>query len=150
MSDETVTEQGGLTRREMLKKAVITGGVVAWSGPVIRSFNAPAYAQTAVSPASCTSWDCDEPWDICGTSGPINRCLCDVDVEGNAFCWEDQFCSSEGVVPCRTSADCPPGWRCVTNCCGTVCFPECGTNANTTVAATAAVESGGTGAGQPR
>jgi hypothetical protein len=125
MSENTSSVQGGMTRREMLKKSALVGAV-AWATPVISSLNTPAYAQqNVVSPAACTTWDCGDPFDICGTTGPLGQCLCDVDVNGDSFCWEDILCTNS--PPCTTNTDCPPGWRCTTNCCGTSCLPECGT-----------------------
>jgi len=124
---ENVTPADGLTRRELLKRAA-TVGAAAWTVPIVSTFNAPAFAQETVSPASCPSWDCGDPQDICGVNAPGSpspNCFCDIDTEGNAFCWNDIFCSDS--PSCTTSADCPDGWRCTTNCCGLTCLPPCGT-----------------------
>ena len=127
MSESVKKAEGGLTRREMLKKSALVG-VVAWTVPIVGSFNAPAFGQVTVSPASCTAWDCGDPPDQCGTTGPLGGCFCDQDVDGATFCWENIACSDPSVTSCSSNADCAPGQRCTTNCCGQTCLFECGTN----------------------
>lgn len=128
-TDDGPTGNDGLTRRELLKRAG-TVGAAAWAVPVVATFNAPAFAQADMSPnGACQPFECGDDIVVCGEGAPgtpfCGCCICDVDVEGNSFCWNESFCSD--VPFCETSADCPEGWRCVTNCCGTVCFPPCGT-----------------------
>jgi hypothetical protein len=45
---------------------------------------------------------------------------------------------------CEANTDCPPGWACVTSCCGQTCAPPCGTCADSQAQDT----SGATASGQ--
>ncbi len=122
--DGLIGGSDGVSRRELLKRAAAVGAA-AWTAPIVSTFNAPAFAGGDVSPL-CPPWECDDPIIECGEGANGMICVCDVDVEGNSFCWNDMFCVD--TVPCTNSGECPPGWRCVTNCCeGTRCFPPCGT-----------------------
>jgi len=92
----------------------------------------PAAAQTA-STLSTTAPQ--RPAALTGTgmleaniAGGIPGCICGYDTEGNNFCFDDLFCAD--VTACRSSTDCPQGYRCVANnCCPAPydfgCFPEC-------------------------
>ena len=129
MSESVRKAEGGLARREMLKKSALVG-VVAWTVPIVGSFNAPAFGQVTVSPAACTHWNCTDPVDICGTNPvppPHDRCGCTTDTQGDAFCFNNAIC--DDVPGCATTADCDPGWKCITDsCCGVPkCAPPCGT-----------------------
>lgn len=46
---DTGQETGGLTRRDMMRRGAIVGGVL-WAAPVVQSLGSPA---AAVSPAGC-------------------------------------------------------------------------------------------------
>lgn len=120
-------EARGTSRREALKRAAAVGAV-AWTAPIVSTFNTPAFGQTVVSPSACPAWDCGDPQFICGNSGPLDLCLCDQDTSGTEVCWENISCGDSRVVPCTSNADCLPGWVCTTNCCGQTCLPKCGTN----------------------
>ena len=113
------------SRRSLLKK-IGAGGAMVWAAPIITSAS-PVGGPLSACPA--VDWNCGDPVAECASPAPPAGgfiCVCDIDVEGNPFCWNDTFCS--GLPLCGTSAECPPGWRCVTNCCGTpTCFPPCGT-----------------------
>ena len=105
------------TRREVLKKAAIVGGV-AWSLPVIESLTTPAFAGSG----SCPVWDCTDPFQsVCNCGGIgggfvktfAGGCVCARPVESALDC-----------------ASCPPGEQCLgpaTDCdadtvvCGTPC-----------------------------
>lgn len=130
MGEKMTGDQGGLTRRQMLKRTAIVGAV-AWSAPIISTFNTPAFGQETVSPADCPEWNCGDPIVGCGQAvgePPLSSvCICDKDVEGNPFCWNDFYCSDS--IACTQNSDCPPGWACTTNCCGTYCAPPCGVSA---------------------
>lgn len=76
------------------------------------------------------NWQCGDPWVFCGSS--CNErwdCICDKDIEGNPFCWQNNYCS-QLQTGCTSTSQCrKPGTRCVTNtCCGpniNVCIEEC-------------------------
>lgn len=120
----------GISRRRMLKR-IGAAGAVAWATPVISSLTTPAFAQT-VSPGACPAWNCGDPITECGGEAcpeASGLCVCDDDVDGRPFCWNDFYCFDVGAVPCETNADCAnsgPGWRCTSNCCGQTCAPPCG------------------------
>ncbi len=139
MSEDTTKAEGGLTRREMLKKSALVGAV-AWTVPIVGSFNAPAFGSHGggheVSPASCTHWNCGETQDTCGEGSGSSTCLCTTDNDpagstGGAFC-VDGATPCPGLPDCTSSADCAPGWGCLygTCCVRNVCAPPCGTPAN--------------------
>ncbi len=55
-------------------------------------------------------------------------CYCGIDTEGQDFCFLDEECVN--VTACRSSTECPSGFRCVANnCCSTpldfACFLAC-------------------------
>ena len=136
MSEDISKAEGGLTRREMLKKSALVGAV-AWAVPIVGSFNAPAFAQVAVSPSACTNFDCFGPEpDTCGTGTGLSTCICDTtDPEGTPSC-QDGALSCFGLPECSTTGDCPPGWGCFhDSCCGDpggiggICAPPCGVSA---------------------
>ena len=81
MSEDIMKAEGGLTRREMLKKSALVGAV-AWTIPIVGSFNAPAFGQVTVSPADCPEWTCGAPLLQCGDTGPLGQCFCDQDPDG--------------------------------------------------------------------
>src|SRR5437763_17209287 len=128
MDDER--EQQGLSRRDVIKRAAVVGAV-AWTAPVISSIRTPAFAASR-APCPGTDWQCGDPIVSCGTGcGTLNQCICDVDVAGNTFCWDDFSCDPAcGASSCSSNADCDGigsgGWRCVTSCCGQTCAPPCG------------------------
>lgn len=51
---EQVAEHG-LTRRDLMRRGVVTGGLV-WAAPVLQSFASPAYAVEYPSPDECPGW----------------------------------------------------------------------------------------------
>ena len=117
----------GISRRRMLKR-IGAAGAVAWATPVISSLTTPAFAQT-VSPGACPAWNCGDPITQCGGKAcpeGLGICICDDDVDGNPFCWNDFDCNDVGAVACETNADCANGWRCTSSCCGQTCAPPCG------------------------
>lgn len=119
MSEEVTN--GGLSRRSMIKR-LGAGAAVAWTAPALLSVNSSASASPA---CAGDDWLCGDPFTECGTGPDGQICICDTTVEGATFCWQDTSCGSSPA--CNSSADCPPGWACVTSCCGTSCLPACGT-----------------------
>ena len=99
-------------------------------------------------------WICGDTIPVCGRSISFsNLCVCDVDVDGDTFCWADRLCSEENIAPCSSNTDCPEGWACVTNCCGgqaqPFCFPPCDFPGETTSASRAlSAPNAPTGTGQ--
>ncbi|NND03068.1 MAG: twin-arginine translocation signal domain-containing protein [Acidimicrobiia bacterium] len=140
MDQYTEAGAAGLSRRELLKRAAAVGAA-AWTVPIVATFNTPALAGVDTSEVPCDSQDCGGFVVTCGGSP---TCFCDRDVEGNPICFRDISCGDSPV--CATSDDCPPGWRCTTNCCGTTCVPECGVFPDADFATANA--SGGTAAGR--
>ena len=123
MSEETTAAEGGLTRREMLKKSALVGAV-AWTIPIVGSFNAPAFGQVTSPPCDCSGPNCAFADDCGGVGTPCN---CLTTVEGDCFCHNFSPCS--GLQTCTASGECPTGWACVDNtCCGAIkiCVPPCG------------------------
>jgi hypothetical protein len=129
---DEIERPDGISRRRMLKR-IGAGAAIAWSAPVLTSLRVPAFAQ-ATSPACPTcGTGCQGQGPACGTSGPLDSCLCNAAVTGgDCFCYEAHFCGTLGDDACVTQADCDqPGWVCVVTCCGTVCRPPCGSNIST-------------------
>jgi hypothetical protein len=114
-----------ISRRKMLKR-IGAGTAIAWSAPVLSSLRTPAFARH-IYPARCPGddWDCGELIVECAPTEPglLAPCVCDVDVSGNTFCWQNFFCPP---TTCTSNADCDPGEACVTSCCGQTCAPPCG------------------------
>lgn len=127
--DEDVT--GGQSRRDALKK-IAGAGAVAWTAPMVLS--SPASAQQASRFTQCRGidWNCGDAFALCGDQGLGGICICDITVEGTDFCWGNYPCAATTV--CAASSECPPGWMCVSSCCGPqTCAPPCdGTFTRTT------------------
>ncbi len=126
MSEETTAAEGGLTRREMLKKAALVGAV-AWTAPIVGSFNAPAFGQVTSPPCDCNVTPC-HGLDDCGGVGTPCNCL--PSVEGDCFCHNSSPCDNPQIKPCAATSECPTGWTCAPSCCsGNRCLPPCGVSA---------------------
>ena len=110
------TGGNGISRRTALKGIGI-GAAVAWTAPVVLSFESPAFAGSMV----CTNCD-----TTCPRSG--NQCapgyFCLTRISGGCVCVFANFCSqatnSAGSQTCTTDADCAsfPGTVCAITCCG--------------------------------
>jgi hypothetical protein len=123
-----------ISRRGMLKR-LGAGAAVAWSAPIISSLRTPAFAQYALCRGE--TFECGGPFTECGgTPCGEGPCVCDVDLEGNEFCWDNYRCASSHA--CSSNSDCADlgaTWRCVTSCCNFIppehtpgsCAPPCGT-----------------------
>lgn len=139
------TQEGsGVSRRKLLKRAAVGGGMVV-ATPIMTS---SAYAQTGSpncranptpgegNPVKCNPAQPCAGQTLCGGEIPAGSiCTCvpgckeaGNEAHGQCFCHEAQFCS--GLTPCNSAADCPPGWACSESCCpgGCFCLPPCGTN----------------------
>lgn len=72
-----------------------------------------------------------EPCDVafpCGSS-EFGECVCFITAAGPHRCFQFSPCGG----PCVTDSDCPSGFACAVNCCGSVCYPLCGTPPTTSV-----------------
>lgn len=125
MSEKPTEEtHEGISRRRMLKR-IGAGAAVAWSAPVLTSMSTPAFAQYQDSP-------CD-PGNQCDLNTPCNfaidcessggTCNCWVLADRSA-CWCGPISPCTDYVPCD-NGQCAPGFVCVENCCGQLCYPEC-------------------------
>ena len=115
-----------ISRRRLIKRMGI-GTAVAWLTPVVTSFGSHADAACVECADPYCDWTCGGQLNQCGQGcGPLGAAYCSRDVDGNCFCWEDEFCSE--ISDCSQNSDCPPGYACIPNtCCGvSKCFPACG------------------------
>jgi hypothetical protein len=133
--EEMENVEGTDSRRSALKKLAV-GGAAVWAAPAVLSSTAsaapgsppPTTTTTTTVPQVCIGngdWVCGNPLVICGTAGLNEICICEVDVEGNDICWGNFPCSDPRAVVCSSNADCLPGWKCASTCCGTTCTPPC-------------------------
>lgn len=114
MDDER--EDKGLSRRDILKRAAVVGGV-AWTAPVLSSLRTPAFAQYP-GPCGCNAGEprtCQGQVVIVCPDTPQPTCFCWTRVEGGAVC--GTFASNS---TCNSDAECGPGQACVV-CSGTFC-----------------------------
>lgn len=110
-----------VTRRSLLKRAGV-GAAVVGTGAMVTAASAQAANSTVcIEAGGCV--DCPAADFPCDDN---HCCYCFLSTEGCCFCAEDYFC--DAVHACHNSADCPPGWGCVYDCCGegTRCAPPCG------------------------
>ncbi|HEU0303054.1 MAG TPA: twin-arginine translocation signal domain-containing protein [Gaiellaceae bacterium] len=146
-----VQETKDLSRRRLLKRVAIGGGVV-YAAPFMTSAalagsedgNPRCNAiQGPDGPVTCGPDSCAGQ-TICRGETPVGSfCTCIPRHPGNGneagngqcFCHEASACSD--LPPCESSGDCPPGWACATSCCfgGPFCHPPCGTSAAGSIAA---------------
>lgn len=124
-SDQVLHEEARqrISRRRVLK-GMGAGAAIAWSAPVLSSVGAPAFAQeTPVCTEPC-DFVCGQEPQFCG-----EFCICDRTTEQDCFClFADIGC--EELEECKSSEDCPPGYRCAgEGCCGSerphLCLPPC-------------------------
>jgi hypothetical protein len=139
-----IQETQGVSRRRLLKRVAIGGGVV-YAAPFMTSTalagpdnghprcNAlPGESVKTCGPSPCGA----EQTDCRGAIPEGSFCTCvprepgsgNETGEGQCFCHEVQFCAD--IEPCENTGDCPPGWACTSSCCapGSFCLPPCGTN----------------------
>ncbi len=127
MTEQTMTAEGGLTRREMLKRSALVGAV-AWTTPIVGSFNTPAFAQVTSPPCECSA-----PNNACVQTNCGTNCGCIPTVQGECFCHQGTDCDVMQACTVQTDCDNLPGWKCAHSCCdvvhgfGTLCHPPCGT-----------------------
>jgi hypothetical protein len=153
-----------ISRKRLLRRVAVAGGAL-YAAPIMTS---TAYADGEHAP-NCHAFVTPEGPVTCGPDPCAGQTICRGEIppgsfctcvprcpgEGNenglgqCFCHEVQFC--EGLTPCESAGDCPPGWACTESCCpgGCFCLPPCGTNPifGTTGELLAAVGSGSTSVG---
>ncbi|HEU0304921.1 MAG TPA: twin-arginine translocation signal domain-containing protein [Gaiellaceae bacterium] len=147
-----VLETKDLSRRRLLKRVAIGGGVV-YAAPFMTS---AALAGSENGKPRCNAVPGEEP-KTCGPGTCADQTICRGEIpdgsfctciprrpgngneqgEGQCFCHEASACSD--LTECENSGDCPPGWACAASCCsdGEVwfCHPPCGTSAAGSIAA---------------
>ena len=134
MSTET---EAGFSRSKLLKRAVIVGGAVAWSAPFVTSASAADSPSAGLTRSKCrtnthnSSLTCAPCGSIpvCGTAPNGTTCFCFVGRSGCCECQGNYFCN--GAPLCRSNANCPAGFKCVSSCCDDFlnsysCAPACG------------------------
>ena len=115
-----------IERRELIKKAVVAGGIV-WASPVIQSMTTAASAGTP-NPSTCKPGQdsCDGPEFGCNG---VRRCFCTGTAEGLTICACFDRGGCEGYQLCSSSDECPPSEFCTTlgtpDCCEGICVPLC-------------------------
>ena len=117
---ERITESS-VSRRTMLKRTGL-GAAAIWAAPAIVSVT----SASAASPQGCNSdcakqaicdfqVNCDTQCDCWFSAAGTGKC-CVTSV----FCNPGAFCTGPDLL------DCPPGYLCVSNCCGNICRAPCG------------------------
>lgn len=139
--------ESGLSRRKLIRRGMIVGGVALWSAPVVASatrwngnsagrpqFKQPSApkveAKETVSaaaviscgsypPDTCLGFTCEGGFTICGDGAGDSCCFCDIDATSACVCRNDAFCSDlDDCDPDNGNGDCPVGWFCLpTTCC---------------------------------
>lgn len=100
-----------------------TGGASAYMGSRRMALEKDEYV--CVGP----EWNCGSSLTFCD-AGPSENgfgCICDVDIDGNEACWNDDLCRNWPLTPCDSSDSCPDNQHCITGCCsrGYFCWPTC-------------------------
>jgi hypothetical protein len=117
--DQLAVEQGGISRRKMLKR-IGAGAAIAWTAPILTSVSSPAFADVY----------CAAPGDPCGGQVPCGTqgCFCNQNVtngvpNGKFHCTVPTDCTNQD---CRNDSDCPTGQVCQATCCANPkCFVVC-------------------------
>jgi hypothetical protein len=147
------TIEGSVSRRKLLKRVAVGGGVVV-AAPYMTSAafaagdngNPRCNAVKGETPKKCGPGPCLDQTICRGETPAGSFCTCIPRAPGNGnengggqcFCHEASSCAD--LTACESSGDCPPGWACASSCCpgGTFCHPPCGTNAAGAIAAVVA------------
>lgn len=89
-------DQGGISRRDLVRRGAVVGGTLLWAAPVIQSLGPAAYAHTVGSPVfgCCECTSCPTP--------STRRCTsngCFTQVECNNFCAQNN-CTGPSTTHC--------------------------------------------------
>ena len=134
----SVETEAGLSRAKLLKRAAIVGGAaVAWSTPFVTSASAADVPSAGLTRTKCRTNTLDATLTcgacgnipVCGTAPNGTTCFCFVGRSGCCECAGNYFCN--GATLCKSNANCPAGFKCVSDCCddvvgGFTCAPPCG------------------------
>lgn len=127
VADGEFHDQGGVSRRKVIKRAA-AGAAVVWATPVLTSMATPAHAAGTPKPCGTCGDDlCGTVSEPCGESSfPGIPCLCAQKTDRTCACFQP-VCDVGDA--CGNDSHCPPGFACVNpGCCGsTICAPLCGT-----------------------
>ena len=105
---------------------VCGGQCVSTTCPEGQFFNRSTCQCEEVGECSGSQEPCDFAFP-CGSS-EFGGCLCFITAAGPHQCFQESQCGG----PCEDDSDCPSGFACAVNCCGSVCYPLCGTPSTTT------------------
>ena len=146
--DGSSSEQAGVSRRSLIKKSMIAGGVGLWAVPVMvavtrnggsdgpavnqemkpANHGGPAVTNCATGYAgACTSFVCGGTFVECvgaavGDPAVLDVCFCDTDINGVCRCFANEDCAD--LLNCPNvgapNGGCPAGFFCVNpfSCCG--------------------------------
>ncbi len=151
MAEQDITESrppSKLSRRQLIRRGMLVGGVALWSAPVVASagWNRSDSRQDALDRINQQSDEQDDsddddvepaPPTSC-TGYPAGTCIDFVCLGAFTVCGEgpggtDCFCDvdvdgncvcrndaeCDELDTCAANADCPPGWFCIpSSCCG--------------------------------
>jgi hypothetical protein len=107
------------------------GQCVSTTCPEGQFFNpSTCQCEEGVEECSGSQQPCDAPF-FCGSS-EFGDCICFITAAGPHRCFQLSECGG----PCVNDSDCPSGFACAVNCCGSVCYPLCGTPPTTTASPT--------------
>lgn len=125
----------GISRRDLIRRSVVAGGLV-WAAPAVVSIKTrdaaagtPPPTTSPTTTATTMSSGCNQAnsFQACGDvrtdCGLDGQCFCIQTAEGDFVCAGDldDACSSPGPPRCTSSSQCPPSEPiCLTpaNCCG--------------------------------
>lgn len=73
--------QGGLDRRQLLRRGAIVGGTLVWAAPTVQAFAKPAFAQTGSPPPDSTGKDLSYVVVCYRRDGSTERCCVKFDLK---------------------------------------------------------------------
>jgi hypothetical protein len=134
MSSDVTEDQGGTTRRRVLKRVALGAGA-AWAAPMVVGTSSALAdppggkkcidnAVAADPPRAFGCVTCPSCNNVCGSTHEGGQCCCFVSVTGCCFCGVNSSCLTTG---CVSNANCPPGNVCAYTCCSPViqCVETC-------------------------
>jgi hypothetical protein len=111
--DDELSADGGLSRRQVIKRGAVVGGAVMWAAPVVQSFTSPAGAQVTTPLCDCTV--CAE-FDflgstfhqVCSLTDESCECGCCCATGNAAVCANCSSGAPCSVAPAIDPASCGP------------------------------------------